>query len=377
MQQEQRMILKMLEEGRVTAKEAEALLRALREEPVTAEPEQQEVPWERLEKMGEDFASKVEVATERFARSLEHTVGDKLTKLPKILAKVPFLGYEESQEFTKRLRGPVGPGEVIPIELNNANGPIQLQGWTEDYYQLTIVQRLKGGDRELLRSQLYEVDWENNMEMDSFNLSIPNRGDRFISLHLMVPQERTYEVQLVSQNGSLFAENLQGRNLTLHTINGGTELRAIKAASIKGEVGNGICEMKDVQAQSIRHRLGNGSYHLSISASTVELVTTNGAVNVRVTEVQNRMDCRLRTTNGAIKVSLPPRIDVGVSLDLKTSVGRISTELGSLKVTKQDRQGGGATLTASSIEYVRFKDKIDLEATSTSGSIAVSTRESD
>lgn len=375
MQEEQRMILRMLEEGKITAEEAEALLKALGDEPTTSESESQEDPWIRLEKMGEEFASKVEVATERFSRSLEHTVGDKLTKLPKLLAKFPFLGFEESQEFTQVVRGLVGPGEVIPIELNNANGPVRLQGWTENYYQLTVVQRLKGRDRELLRSRLYEVDWENNAEKASFILDVPNHGDRVISLHLMVPEGRTYQIYLSSQNGALEVENLKATDLTLNTINGSTELRNVKAENIRGRGGNGACEMKGVEAHSIRHELGNGSYRLSTSASEVDLTTTNGAVHLRVLDVQNAAGYRLRTTNGSINVSLPPRIDLGVSLNLKTSVGRIKTELGSLEVTKQERQAGGAILTAASPEYNTLPDTIDLEATTTSGSITVSTRE--
>ncbi|NMB01767.1 MAG: DUF4097 family beta strand repeat protein [Firmicutes bacterium] len=375
MQEEQRMILRMLEEGKITAEEAEALLKALGDEPLTSESEAQEDPWVRLEKMGEDFASKVEVATERFSRSLEHTVGDKLTKLPKILAKFPFLGFEESQEFTQVVRGPVGLGEVLSIDLSNANGPIRLQGWSEDYYQLTVVQKLKGRDRELLRSRLYEVDWEDNAEKTNFKLNIPDQGDRLISLQLMVPEERTYEVHLASLNGSLVVANLIGKDLTFNTINGSTELRSVKVQSIQGKGDNGSCEMEGVVAENIRYELGNGSYRLSIAAEAVDLLTTNGAINVRVADVQNGTGYRLRTTNGSVNVSLPPRVDLGVALNLRTSVGRISTKLGSLEVTQQERHGGGALLTANSPEYERYTDRITLEATSTSGSITVSTRE--
>lgn len=82
MQEERKIILRMLEEGKITAEEAEALLNALGDAPAGAENEPQEEPWVRLERMGEDFASKVEVAVDRFSRSLEQTVSEKLTKLP-------------------------------------------------------------------------------------------------------------------------------------------------------------------------------------------------------------------------------------------------------------------------------------------------------
>ena len=129
MQQERRMILRMLEEGKITAEEAEALLIALGDGEGSTESEPQEDPWVRVEKMGEDFASKVEVAVERFSRSLEHNVSDKLTKLPKILAKFPFWALRKARS-SRRWCGPVA-GDVISIDLSNVNGPLRLQGWSE------------------------------------------------------------------------------------------------------------------------------------------------------------------------------------------------------------------------------------------------------
>lgn len=192
MREEQRMILRMLEEGKLTATEAEGLLRALGEGVGNLETEEEprEDPWIRLEKMGEDFASKVEIATERFARSLEQSVGDKLSKLPKVLARMPFFGYEESQEFQSVFRGPVGPGEVLPVHISSTHGPIHVEGWSEDGYQLTVVQRLRGNDRELLSTRLFDIGWTDGAEKAEFKLAVPNLSDVSISLHLLVPKER-------------------------------------------------------------------------------------------------------------------------------------------------------------------------------------------
>lgn len=375
MHEEQRMILRMLEEGKITAEEAEALLTALGSKTDFSGSESQEDPWTRLEKMGEDFASKVEVATERFSRSIEHSVGDKLNKLPKILARFPFLGYEESQEFTRVVRGKVGSGEVIPIDLSNINGALRVQGWSEEEYQLTCVQRLKGRDRDLLRSRLFSVPWDDDAEKTDFTLSVPHVSEGTISLHLMVPEARLYSVRLFSQNGSLRVENLKGTAVNVDTVNGSIRLHSVNAQTIQGEGGNGSCEMEGVEAKMVRHALGNGSYRLSLSAAEVDLVTTNGSVNVRIADVVGDSRYRLRTTNGAIKVSVPPQVDLGLSLDLQTAVGRISTEVSALEIARQERRGGGSVLTAHTVDYDSKADRLNLEASSTSGSITLSARE--
>jgi len=377
MREEQRMILRMLEEGKLTATEAEGLLRALGEGVGNLETEEEprEDPWIRLEKMGEDFASKVEIATERFARSLEQSVGDKLSKLPKVLARMPFFGYEESQEFQSVFRGPVGPGEVLPVHISSTHGPIHVEGWSEDGYQLTVVQRLRGNDRELLSTRLFDIGWTDGAEKAEFKLAVPNLSDVSISLHLLVPKERMYEVELLSKNGSLRLENLQGTDIRLETVNGSTRVHSVHAHGIRGEGGNGFCEMRNVSARSIRYSLGNGSFRASLSSDEVDLLTTNGSVHVRVLDVKGLARYRLRTTNGAIKVNFPPGPDLGLALNLQTSVGRITTETRSLDVSRLERQGGGSVFTAHSTDYGTKTDKLDLEACSTSGSIVVSERE--
>lgn len=377
MHEEQRMILRMLEEGKITAEEAEVLLKALGEgsKSTAAEPELSDDPWVRLEKMGEDFASKVEVATERFSRSLENSFGDKLSKLPKILSRVPFLGYEETQEFTLVIKGKVGSGEVIAMNMSNANGPIRVQGWAEDDYQLTVVQRIRGSDRDHLSKRTFDPCWEEGAERSHFELSVPILGDASVALDLRVPKERLYELELSTQNGSLHVEHLKATNVEVNTVNGSVHLHSLKANSIRGGGGNGSCEMKDVEAKVIRHKQGNGSYRLSVTASDVDLLTTNGSVSVRVARVQDITSYRLRTTNGSIRVTLPPQSDLGVALNVQTSVGRISTDHQTLEIGRQERQGGGAVLVAHSLDYSSRSDKLDLDASSTSGSIVVSTRE--
>ena len=267
MSEEQRIVLRMLEEGKITAQEAEGLLKALSEGAKHAErePKAQTDPWVRVEKMGEDFASKVELAAERFSRSIEHNLGDKLSRLPKVLARIPFLGQGESQEFTSIVRGTVGAGEVIPIQIINASGSVHVQGWDEEEYQLTVVQRLRGGDQELPSSRLFALDWEDGVERADLRLSVPTLGDVSVSLHLMVP-ERKYDIELESQNGSLRLENLNAAQVRICTVNGTARLYTLRADSISGEGGNGACEMKDVAAKAIDYRLGNGSYRLAISA---------------------------------------------------------------------------------------------------------------
>lgn len=372
MQQEQRLILKMLEEGKITAEEAEALLNAIGDSSTRVEPGPQEDPWVRLEKMGEDFATKVEDATERFARSLEHKTEGFGERINKVFAKFPFIGVESSQEFTQVIQGKVeGSGDVIPIDLDNFNGSIRVEGWLEEGYRLTVVQRLRGKDRDLLRSRVFDLDWVDGASRDSFELVVPALDEGSVSLHLLVPQDRVYEVRLNSYNGSLAIDNLAATTIAAETVNGSTQLRNVHGKLIQGQNSNGSCEMSGVEAESIRHRINNGSYRLSVTAQSVDCLAINGSMHVRVPKIQGDSSLKLRTTNGSIRVGLPTEPDLGVALDLSTSVGRVSTEVGPLEMARQERTGGGNVLVGRSMDFERKPTKLNVGASTTSGSITV------
>lgn len=366
----------MLEEGKITAAEAEALLNALSEGRRVGESEKQDDLWVRLEKQGEEFAERVESAAERFYRSLEGKtetlLGEKLAKLPKLLARFPFVGWEESHEFTQVFRGQLSQEvEIIPISLSTFNGSLQVKGWSEEGYQLTVKQRLRGKDRDVLRGRLYHIDWVEGETRDSLDLVIPLLEEATVSLQLMVPEKRRYSVGLAAHNGSLKMVGVRGTAIELETTNGSTLLWEVQGDSIKGQANNGSFELDQVVAGSVQHRLGNGSYRLHVAAADLNCTTTNGSVSLRFRPPQVGGSYQVRTTNGSISAQIPRLPELGLALDLKASVGRIVTKIDSLEFSRQERGGGGGQVVARTPNFAEQAQQVFLTASSSSGSISL------
>ena len=148
MNEEQRLILKMLEEGKITAAEAEALLNALKEPEDTAEEERHTDLWTKIEKQGEEFAEKVEQAAERFVRSLETKtelrLSDRLAKLSKMITRFPFVGQEDTYEFTEDYHGTFAENGDILCKLSTGSGRVTVRGWNEPGFRLRVTQRIRG-----------------------------------------------------------------------------------------------------------------------------------------------------------------------------------------------------------------------------------------
>lgn len=375
MQQEKRIVLKMLEEGKITASEAEALLNALKEGG-PGEGVDQEDFWARLEKQGEEFADKVESAAERFYRSLESKTEvlatDKLARIPKIFARFPFIEFEETHEFIQVFRGRLADDvSVVSAFLSTFNGPLKVRGWSEEDYQLTVTQRLRGKDRELVRKRLHYIDWVDGETRNDLNLDIPALDGATVSLELMVPRSRRYDVRLQSHNGSLQVADLQGTSIELETTNGSALLRQVQGERILGKTNNGSCQMDRVRADSIQYRLNNGSYRLRVLAGEFDCTTTNGSVNLQLMEDNGGGAYAVRTTNGSIAIKVPNRDDLGVDVDLRASVGRVTADLGPLEISQKERGGGGGLLVARTFNFAEQARKIVLQASSSSGSISV------
>ena len=156
MNEERLLILKMVEEGRITAQEAVELLEVMEGAGDSKEAKTDDV-WRKIEKQGEEFAQKIERAAERFSRSIENKLDsgltDHLANLPQLLSKIPFLRNitEENHKFTQEYSGTFGMDLAeIPIELKSTNGAITIEGWDKDHYKLIVTQIIRAKERNRL-----------------------------------------------------------------------------------------------------------------------------------------------------------------------------------------------------------------------------------
>jgi len=67
-------------------------------------------------------------------------------------------------------------------------------------------------------------------------------------------------------------------------------------------------------------------------ADQFDCKSTNGSIHLQPLAVPNDSQIKLCTTNGSINVALPAWPDLGVAVELQTSVGRVSSQLGQMDI---------------------------------------------
>jgi DUF4097 and DUF4098 domain-containing protein YvlB len=239
----------------------------------------------------------------------------------------------ESQEVTETLEG-----SFRELEIRNVSGPIQIEGWSQDYVQLHYVKRA--------RSERYLDQFEIEIEPRGARLSIRPiyrniAGSPFgsVSFDLKVPAS-VKEIRANNISGAITIENMgAGVDQALETVSGriGTERCGnLRAKSISGSI-QFASDGKTLDINSTAGRVQGQILGLDPDGS-VEIDTISGGVDLEVFSGFDA-DLRLRSVSGSVSCEFPVQIveqkrnkiegTVGsgmVPFEVNTVSGRISID---------------------------------------------------
>jgi DUF4097 and DUF4098 domain-containing protein YvlB len=185
-----------------------------------------------------------------------------------------------SKEFNQTY--PLQPGGSF--ELQNVNGPVDVQGWDRDTIEVRAVKTAKHKESDL---ELVSID--------------VNAKPNAISIATRYPQNEGVEVAVeytVHVPHSAHVEHLG-------TVNGTLRIAGVEAVDDLRTV-NGNIEVYD----------GGGSVHAH---------TTNGNVHLELLHLQDKNGATAETTNGSVLVALPA--DAHADLEARCLNGNFSSEL--------------------------------------------------
>jgi DUF4097 and DUF4098 domain-containing protein YvlB len=175
------------------------------------------------------------------------------------------------------------------FELENVNGEITVVTWDRDELRILARKRARGGSASDLQASLDRL--EVVIEASEGNVRVDTRfpGGVFHGVSLAVD----YEVTLPSH-----------ADLDLETVNGNIRL-------------DGVRGRLDIDTT-------NGEIDVENARGRVRASTTNGGISVDLFEVGENEAMRFETTNGDVRLHLPPTLRA--SLVARTVHGSIQTD---------------------------------------------------
>lgn len=406
MNEERFLILKMVEEGKITAQEAVMLLHALEESPaedVWAEDTRTGAgqgeghgDWSavkglketvdrvgdseftrRLEEEANRFAKNVEEAADKLSRvieeRIERDVRPALANIPGFLANVPVIGEWLGQlsVITEEREGRFA-GDDVQLEIATENGAIELEGWAGDFYRLTLKKKVRGSDDQSARARATEM--VEVIEHDEGLRIISHAGpSEALHVKLSVPQNKRYGLSFSTSNGQVYVAALGAVGGSISTSNGKVELKDLTGERLTARTSNGSVECTALNMQELILATSNGRITGNRAfAQRLEASTSNGSIVVSPQGIPGQgQSLDLHTSNGGIYVKLPPELQDACWIDASSSFGVIKADLEGLQYFIEENSLGYNRVQAETQAYAEQDSKIAIYARTSHGSISI------
>lgn len=336
MQNERQRIIKLVENGMITAEEAIKLLEALSAQKestqpvmselvpqVKVEPEQvtqaeplieEQQPREEKKKTGtgfedifgkafnnkdankkiDEFMNDLKEDLSQFSTRMAGLLNATLTKVKDMDMEFPF---GEKVELDKSYAYPAT--DVKGFDLEIANGKITVVKTDEEFVQIDVQVKSTGGEEALTRIT------DGLVELQDGKLKIAS-DNKFaqIKVRLAIP-EKHYDVFVARLlNGSIAIEHLDAKLIKAKTFNGLIRLEHATFAHAELTSSNGAIEVRNVIGDDLETETANGRVYIDGELKEVEAESVNGHVVVTTTsKVAHKI--KARTIAGAVEIYVP------------------------------------------------------------------------
>ena len=334
MRQDRLKVLKMLAEGKISAEEAEMLLRALDE---AAAPDEQTDTEDENPKQGKDFVQEMTGIFQEVGREIEGEVSKAIKSvqrpdIQKVVNEVvdqvkssvsevvdsvsDIADITDEDDEKRRVKQQLDVFEgtsITKIDAQTANGRIALTGSDRDGVTVRAWKEVRGrGNVAAGFAEQVEIYAEQiGDELRIFTDHPPPPKGVNLSVRYAIETPREVDVNLRTVNGRIKASGISG------TIDATTVNDVIK---LEGDTG------------PIRARTTNGSIRAEIGSLTedAEFSTTNGLIGVEVHRCVGSVTAL--TTNGSMDLTLPA--DFAGQLDAEARRGRVHSDFSIPVVSK-------------------------------------------
>jgi len=387
MNEEKMKILKMLEEGRISADDAARLLESLgggenkassqnsyseRSSQQAADKGHNSPTDDRrnLENMAADAAKKFGA----FAKNME----PKLTKLTEVMAEKTIsvtdkisksfssgTSYAKPVQFSsdsaseQAFEAIVTPG-YNELNIMGTNGNVSIKGYNGDKITAKVSARAKSSGAKIELMQLgskyllhYDEDLFDNVSVDAY-----------------VPETMFSIISITTINGSLEATTLRADSITITNSNGATLLKNLRGNSIKADCNNGRLELNNITGENGSIENFNGDISGGdLDIANLILSGLNGSVSMIQPRFSNHSDYiwAIEASNGRLSLNMPSDAGLGYHIKANAALSQIKIGLTGLNYIANT----GAYVEAKSINYESAARKIKLSMETSNGPLTL------
>ncbi|WP_209121431.1 DUF4097 domain-containing protein [Alkalihalobacillus sp. BA299] len=367
--EERKMILKMIEDGKITAEEGLKLLNALQQDEHQdnkerkSEQQQQTALSDRV-----DWDSK-----RQSRRTYRHSSGASVltgfieTAIQKIKDLDLDFNFGSFVEVEHIFHHKNFNGKELDFSLEN--GSVTLVPWDEQDIRVECKAKVyRARDMEEGRQTfLQEAIFEGREDRIRFYTKVKTIK---VQATCYIPKAEYEAIKVYTFNGHIKGEKLQGDKLEIKVVNGSVHLSDVKSKRLYAETVNGPVDITAIHNDWCEVKTMNGAITLEGKNIDVNVETVNGAIRYRLDEVSEPCYADLKATTGSIIVSVPAELRIEGKLE--TNVGGFTCDLNGLEIVEEKKDFVQKTL--SFIANKECSPRLKLESETNTGSIQVEQR---
>ena len=391
--EEKMLILKMLQEGKITAEEAHKLLESISANATGFESDTrrydkkfedkmqglQQKASKVAEKLGnslnssaEKFGSNSEKFGDDFAKRMESFGSDIADSAVKFSDKlVNYLGNfidvgNDKYQYIKNYIYPLADNAEISIDTSNF--AVIVSPTTESDLMVNLY--VNSSIPNLVLDEFFKVDQVNNNF--SFKTQFPSRT--WGKVEVLVPKHLN-TLNIVTTNGKCELNDITADNIVPNTSNSKISLLNCQSKTLKVSTSNGKIIVADTSSDFADFNTSNGKIEIAnCKFDKLDAKTSNGAIVLDGIYKVNAKEgnYNLRTSNGKITISLNNSETCGCMIDATTSVGNISVDLPQLNYFIDKKSFSMQSVAQiKSANFDSIEDKIFINAHTSNSSVAI------
>ncbi|MEK4322637.1 DUF4097 domain-containing protein [Bacillus sp. FSL K6-3221] len=323
---EKERILKLVEDGILSAKEAITLLEKLEEsQSVSLEKSTAEHTFHE-EKTGADSKGN---GTENLGAKLFGWLDSAVKKVKDVDLDLNF-GQSVDVEHIFQFKD----ASLSHLDIQLANGSLNVMPWDDRDIRAECHAKIyRAEDGEQARQQfLNQLDC--GLEGDKFFIRTEKKTMK-VNVTLYVPRIQYDKIKVKLFNGPIRGEKLKTKELAAKTTNGVASFASLQAEKVGIETANGQIKLADHECGMIEVETINGLIDLRGKSESIDAQSFNGNIAVQLSDEKCR-SIYAKTTTGSVDVQIPRAC--AVTAELKSNLGSISHDLLDAEMIKEKNE---------------------------------------
>ncbi|MDR4889637.1 DUF4097 domain-containing protein [Fredinandcohnia sp. QZ13] len=363
MKEEQKRILKLVEEGKLTAEEAIILIEKLHTGEETGDPAQ-EIKTELSTQVQYEQSQKQHQNTYENKGSAKHKFMDFIdTALKKI--KDLDLDFNFGTAVDVKHIFQHKDVYITKLDLDVSNGSITIIPWEERDVRVECEAKVYNIENQERARKAFLEDVLFSIENGALRLSIQKKQMK-VHAKIYVPQENYESIKARMFNGPITGENLRVKEFRAKTANGAITITNFDTDSVEVETANGHIKANQITSKDFEAETINGTVTATGLFEKVDLQSFNGNITC---DLQGDV-CHtafVKTTTGGIDMFIAN--EYHVDGELKSNLGNFKSELPMMSIIEEKNEVVQKSLRFKANE--EKAQKLHLFAETKTGSITI------